>query len=131
MYGSKYFSAVERLGDRQLRFTISTDAIDRDYDKVIQDGWELANYLKNPVVLFGHNADALPVGKCVEIGIENGNLIAAVEFAKPEWYPQAESVYQMCLHGFLSATSVGFRPLNGNSATIPNASTEQTFSGRS
>lgn len=100
-----------QISGRQLKFTISTEAIDRDHDKVSQDGWQLDNYKKNPVVLWGHDASQLPVGKCVALSIENGDLCAVVEFVPGEINTMAESVYQLCLRGFLSATSVGFMPL--------------------
>ena len=104
----------EDAGARRIKFSISTDAVDRDNDRVIQAGWQLDNYCKNPVVLWGHDAQQLPVGKCVQIGIENDALCATVEFIQadiPVAGPMAEAVYQLCLKGFLSATSVGFQPI--------------------
>lgn len=74
----------------------------------------MANYKKNPVVLLNHKADELPIARCVNLGIEDGDLKATVEFIPPH-YPVigdvADAVYQLCINGFLNATSVGFRPL--------------------
>lgn len=109
-----YAGLAESLTDRAIKFTISTPARDRDNDQIMQDGWELVPYSKNPVVLLNHKASDLPIGKCVSIGVEDGNLKATVQFI-PSSYPVvgqvAEAVYQMCNGGYLSATSVGFRPL--------------------
>jgi HK97 family phage prohead protease len=103
----------EALVDRRIKFTISTDAVDLDNDTVNQSGWDLSIFKTNPVVLFMHNSDGFPVGKCVGINVEDGKLKATVEFLpadNPANGPVAEGVYQMCRDGFLSATSVGFLP---------------------
>jgi HK97 family phage prohead protease len=106
--------AVE-AGERTIKFTISTSAVDLDNDTVNQDGWDLSVFLTNPVVLWMHNADQAPVGKCVGIGVEDGALKAVVEFMSPDvpvYGPVSEGVFQMCKAGFLSATSVGFLPIS-------------------
>lgn len=108
------YSTVESLEDRKVRFTISTGAVDRALDTVAVDGWELDNYRNNPVVLWGHDSWELPIGRCIELGSDGAALKATVEFV-PEDMPviggRAEAVLRMCRTGFLSATSVGFRPL--------------------
>lgn len=106
--------AEEGAATRQVKFTISTNAVDLDNDTVDQAGWDLSVYLTNPIVLFMHDNYSLPIGKCVGIGVEDGKLKATVEFLPaetPERGPFAECVYQMCMTGFLSATSVGFLPI--------------------
>ena len=104
----------EPVSDRTLKFTISTSAKDRDNDTIMQDGWELAPYVKNPVVLLNHKSSELPIGKCILIGIEDGKLKATVQFV-PSSYPivgdTAEAVFSLCKDGYLNATSVGFRPI--------------------
>lgn len=100
--------------ERCITFTISTDDIDRVGDKVFQDGWYLDNYISNPVVLWAHDDKSLPIGKCVNIFVQNNSLKATVQFVKadvPIIGPLAEAVFQLCRDGFLCATSVGFRPL--------------------
>src|SRR5262245_60381691 len=47
----------------RVKFTISTDARDRDADTIAVKGWSLENYLKNPVILFGHDSRGLPIGQ--------------------------------------------------------------------
>ena len=107
-------SVVESAQDRVVRFVISTAGVDRDLDTVAVDGWDLTAFRRNPVVLWGHDADELPIGKCIEISVSDGALRAAVEFVPadmPVVGGRAEAVLRMCRDGFLSATSVGFRPL--------------------
>ena len=98
-----------------LRFVVSTPNPDRENDTVALDGWELVNYRRNPVVLWGHDQDCLPIGRAIDIGIEDGALKASVQFVPasvPHVGEKAEAVLWLCQNGFLSATSVGFRPLD-------------------
>lgn len=97
---------------RQLRYIITTDAIDRMQDKIAADGWDLTAYLKNPVVLWGHNHD-LVIGKAVSVVSESNGLSATVEFQPsdmPVVGPWADYAYRSGLSGFVRATSVGFYP---------------------
>jgi HK97 family phage prohead protease len=106
--------AVEKVDDGTLRFTISTGAVDRDEDTIAVRGWQLDNFRKNPVVLWSHRADELPIGKVVDIGRDERRLHAAVKFL-PGGYGTASDladvIHRLNLDGYLSATSVGFRPL--------------------
>jgi HK97 family phage prohead protease len=95
---------------RRLTFAISTGAVDRDRDTLAVDGWDLANYRRNPVVLWAHDYHALPVARAESIKLGAGQLKASATFVPAEVYPFAETVYQMLKGGFLRATSVGFRP---------------------
>lgn len=98
--------------NRSLRFIISSNAVDRDGDTIKQSGWELENYLKNPVVLWAHDSRSPPVAKASDIEIRgNKRLVANAEFVPREISPFADMVYQMYREKFLSATSVGFIPL--------------------
>jgi HK97 family phage prohead protease len=107
---------VDQLGGdmRALRFTISTGSVDREQDVINPAGWDLANYRRNAVVLWGHDASALPIGKAFDVHLAGGALKATVEFIPPETPergPFADAVYQLACRGFLAATSVGFRPI--------------------
>lgn len=107
--------AEQLSGDeRCLRFTISTGVVDREQDTIAVAGWDLSNYLRNPVVLWGHDAERLPIGRAIEVGVVNNALKATVRFIPadtPEGGAFAESVYRLARQGFLGATSVGFRPI--------------------
>ena len=60
-----YPTIISRSGN-DPEITISTGAPDREGDVLVPEGAHLENYLRNPVVLFGHRHDALPVasGSC-------------------------------------------------------------------
>ena len=46
----QFISDVEVQDDRSVKFIITTGAADREKDVIDPDGWEIGNYLKNPVV---------------------------------------------------------------------------------
>lgn len=115
-----------------LRFTISTGAIDREQDKIALDGWDLRNFKRNPVVLWGHDASRLPIGRAADLVIEDGALKATVDFIPfdlPEGGAFAESVYRLARGGFIAATSVGFRPLKWSYSTDKDRGADDWFPG--
>ena len=108
----KTFDAeLKALGGRAIRFVISTGEPDRDRDTIKPSGWKLTNYRKNPVVLWAHDARALPVARCTDVRVEDDKLVAVAEFPTSEVFEFGATVYELLKGGFLRATSVGFRPL--------------------
>lgn len=102
---------TEDSDNRILNFTISTGAVDRMGDTINVDGWRLANYRKNPVILWSHDASMMPIGKSLSVDVEDGRLRAKAQFVPKDISPFADSVYRALQAGFLSATSVGFAPI--------------------
>jgi len=84
---------------------ITSEAIDRAGEMIKLDGWELDNYLKSPVVLWGHDYSQPPVGICDSLVISEGKYIAKGRFAPTEKGQEIRKLYDL---GFLKATSVGF-----------------------
>jgi HK97 family phage prohead protease len=117
---------------RALRFTISTESVDREQDRIALAGWDLANFRRNPVVLWGHDASRLPIGRALDLRIEDGGLKATVEFI-PEDTPEggqfAESVYRLARQGFIAATSVGFRPIKWDYTNDQSRGADDWFPG--
>lgn len=112
------FCATKRVSEsvdgRTADFTLSTDCVDRGGDIVNQDGWKLANYKKNPVILWGHDQRIPPIGRALSVGKRDGALVAKIEFATAEQHPFAETVFQLVKGGFVNAGSVGFIPIKYN-----------------
>jgi len=96
--------------DRTIKFTISTAGQDRDGDTIAPSGWQLSDYIKNPVVLFGHDHSIPPIGKALSIALEGDKLVALAQFADRETHALADTVFRLFAGGFMSATSVGFIP---------------------
>jgi len=93
MVGDIEVVSAARGDDRRLRFTISTASVDREQDTIAVSGWDLRQYLRNPVVLWGHDAAALPIGRALDVGIEAGALKATVEWYKA--YQSHQDVRQL------------------------------------
>ena len=109
-------SKPQAAGKRTLRFIASDETPDRMGDVIQVNGWNLASYKKNPVVLWGHDSSTVPpIGRATNVRRgrkPNGEpaLYANIEFAPEEAHPFAETVYQLAKRGFLNAVSVGFLP---------------------
>lgn len=91
-----------------IRAVFSTGDVDRHGEIVDQKSWILDDFMKNPVVLFGHDHYSPPVGKIVGLGYNSeGNLEGEVKFAAEE-YPFAKVIWNLYKGGFMKAFSVGF-----------------------
>jgi len=108
-----YDCELKDFSEKERAFTAvaSTESKDRDGDILRANGWKLKNYRKNPVVLWGHDAFALPIAKAKEINITEGKMIFRPQFATAEENPFAEQVFRMFKGGFLRAFSVRFDPI--------------------
>ena len=109
----EFITEIKQVGsdeDRTLEFRITTDSVDRHGDTVAAKGWDTAAYARNPVVLFAHDYESLPIGKSIGLSKDKSGLRSTVKFAPAEIHPFAEQIYQLCKGGFLSAASVGFIP---------------------
>jgi len=108
-----YDCELKDFSERERAFTAiaSTETVDRDGDILLANGWKLKNYRKNPVVLWGHDANNLPIAKAKDIKAENGKLAFRPQFATAEMNPLAEQIFQMFKSGFLRAFSVRFDPI--------------------
>lgn len=98
---------------------ISTSDKDRHGEIVDINGWETERYMRNPIVLWGHDYHQLPIGVCDELRIEGNKLIAKGRFAPMEANPFAQQVRKLYDAKMLRATSVGFiaREMQGNVIT--------------
>jgi len=97
--------------ERTLIVKISTSSPDRSNDVVLPSGVVLENYLKNPVVAFGHNYSGLSIAKTQEIAITDDGILAKLVFPKAGVYELADTVYELYKDGFMNAWSIGFMPM--------------------
>tara|TARA_Y100000004_G_scaffold189131_1_gene244297 strand:+ start:123 stop:1037 length:915 start_codon:yes stop_codon:yes gene_type:complete len=96
--------------DSPVTFIASTASVDRYGDIVLNgtDNWDLKSYNSNPVVLFNHDQESLPIGKGA-VKVENSQLLIDVTFDTGQ--SKGAEIARMTKEGFLSAVSVGFQPL--------------------
>lgn len=97
-------------------FVMSTEAIDRHGDIVEQDSWKLEHFLKNPAFFWGHRSNEFPLGKWVDIRLEDDPempgkkmLVGTAEFAV-EVHPDIQRAWDHVVRGDLNMVSVGFIP---------------------
>ena len=92
-----------------LRFVASTEARDRYGDVVRAAGWQLENYKRNPIALFGHHHDAI-VGTATKVWKEGTQLLAELRLAAAGTAPVVDYVRALVDQRILKAVSVGFMP---------------------
>jgi HK97 family phage prohead protease len=87
--------------------------IDRGKDFMTPEGWELENYVKNPVILFDHGKDpqfgSLPIGKALVVHPEEKGLYAKVQISSSK-SEKISAVRDLVEEGILKTFSVGFDP---------------------
>jgi HK97 family phage prohead protease/HK97 family phage major capsid protein len=93
-----------------LDFVLSDATVDRYGEVVEPDGWDLRNFKKNPIALFGHNSN-FPVGKWSDLRVEDGRLKGRLNLAKRGTSYRLDELIGLIEQGILRAVSVGFRPL--------------------
>lgn len=96
--------------ERTFECTISTATPDRDKDVVVQAGIDVANFLTNPVVLFGHQYSRPPVARSIKLWIEAGVWKSVMQFVPKGVYDFADTIEALYRLGFMKAISVGFIP---------------------
>lgn len=105
----KYMLERAPSGD-PLEYVMSDSSIDRYGDIVEQDGWQLSNFRKNPIALFGHNS-GFPIGKWKNVRVEAGKLLGHLELLAKGTSARIDEVIAAVEAGVLRAVSVGFAPL--------------------
>lgn len=108
---AKDFITKATEGDKDpgsFKVIISTGDEDRHGEQVRIDAWDLKHYMKNPVVLFGHNYNELPIGVADKVYVQDGKLIAEGRFASEEANPKAQQIRRLYDAKMIRTTSVGF-----------------------
>lgn len=93
-----------------IRGVFSTGGEDRHGEIVDQTGWNLEEFMENPVIMLFHDHQRFPVGQCIELGInQEGNLAGAIKFAVEEDVSGvARTAYNLYKNRFMRGFSVGF-----------------------
>lgn len=93
-----------------FRVIMTTDKKDRDGEIIKIDGWNFENFMKNPVVLYGHNYWGLEniIGRVDKIYRTGNQWIAEGKFASQEANPKAQMVRRLYDEKIIQSVSVGF-----------------------
>lgn len=98
--------AAKDLEYGEIEFIVSKTVVDR-YDETIDvKGIDFGFYEQNPVVLWAHNYEALPLGKATRLWRKGDELRARVKFAV-DILPFADTVYKLIKAGVINAVSIG------------------------
>ncbi len=91
----------------------NTISKDRAGDVIVASAWTtsnaLKNYMKNPIILFGHD-HSRPIGKCVDLYPTEMGLQITVEIFKGA----DPAIFDLIKNGVLRTFSVGFRILDAD-----------------
>ncbi len=70
--------AADPPSDDPFEFVLSDETLSRDGNIIVTAGWQLANFRKNPIALFGHRSDFF-IGNWTNVRIEGQRLLARLE----------------------------------------------------
>lgn len=101
---------------------VSTYEWDRTLEKFSPGAWDLTNYKKNPIVLWGHDGSNPPIGRAVDIKEDENGLVAITEFDTAT--ERGAEIFGLYERGFLNAFSVGFIPKNHLVEQVPDQNTK-------
>lgn len=100
-------SEVRQAENKTLKCYIVTAGVNRGGRKIDPKGGQFEDYFKSPVVLAFHD-DTKVIGRCLELSVESGGILASFEFNHTGL---AEDIFRLYKEGFLTSWSIGFLPL--------------------
>mgnify|MGYP001606481952 FL=1 len=105
----KPLGAIKAQEGGIMTFIASEESEDRMGDIIKIDGWNLENFQKNPVFMFGHNHAMPPIGIVPRVWVEGKQLLHTVRWDEADEFAKAiKGKYE---RGFMRGISVGFRPI--------------------
>ena len=75
--------------------------------RVMVDGVDISQFLKNPVMLFDHNDWQLPIGRWLDTIKDSGKILTNAEFDYEDKDEQTQRIIGKAERGFLKACTVG------------------------
>ena len=93
-----------------FEFVMSDESIDRVGDVIRAGGWDLADFQKNPVALWGHD-HGKPIGVWENVRVAGKKLIGKLKLAKEGTSAEIDTIRSLVEQRILKAVSVGFQPL--------------------
>lgn len=97
-------------GQQGMEFILSDATADRYDDSIVAEGWDLRNFVRNPIALFNHNPDQ-PIGKWEKLLVKDGALRGHLQIAPKGTSARIDEIRALIDAGILRAVSVGFRPI--------------------
>lgn len=106
---------IDKADNGEVTAIASTATVDRQGEIVEVDGWDLKDFKKNPIILWGHDHSQLPLGTATKTWIEGSGKSAKlmIKIAFQEVTELGRAVKQLVADNVLKTLSVGFQPLDG------------------
>ena len=92
-----------------VNMILSDAGIDRDEERILTAGWDIANFKKNPVLLWGHDKSRPAIGTVKSL-TKGDNLSGVVVFIDKVTDHFGWSIGEKVAKGIIRAGSVGFMP---------------------
>ncbi len=99
-----------------LEFVLSDESVDRVGDVILAEGWQLANFKRNPIALFGHD-QSTPIGMWENLRVEGAKLMGTLKLAAQGTSQRIDEIVSLIEQGILKAVSVGFKPIDSEPMT--------------
>jgi len=110
---SLIYKVREHSSQDGKEFILSDFTRDRYGDSIVAAGWDLRNFSKNPIALFGHRSDFI-VGRWLQLRVDGGALIGRLQLAPAGTSDRIDEVRKLVDAEILCAVSVGFRPIESH-----------------
>lgn len=94
-------------GDDPLAYVMSDETVDRMGDVIEAKGWQLKNFAKNPIALFGHD-HRFVIGHWTDVKVQGGQLIGRLNLLARGISERLDEIRAAVEAGVLRAVSVGF-----------------------
>ena len=99
--------------DKEKLFVASDEVEDRQGEVIMQDGWDLVAFKKNPVIQWAHNPEEPAIATAEKIGFKTINgkkkLVYQPKFHRKT--PMSNYIADLVDEGIIKASSVGFKPI--------------------
>ena len=96
--------------DDPFEFVMSDESVDRVGDVIRANGWDLTDFNKNPVALWGHDHQK-PIGTWENVRVVGKRLVGRLKLAKAGTSAEIDTIRSLIEQRILKAVSVGFQPI--------------------
>lgn len=93
-----------------MDFVISDGSLDRHGTRINPKGWDLSNFMRNPIALFGHSG-GFPIGRWENVRVEKDKVVGRLVMAAEGTSARIDELRKLVEQGILRAVSVGFSVL--------------------